>query len=304
MGNLLEIGVAAYIDGPYYNLLFSERLYLGFYAERNILRLARAFAATRRVLADLKVFYRTLPQVPPNIEHLFPSPRPVPTYTDSMPSLTFTHRLSRSGDTVVLAEDQATRQSGIYLANMARPLSADGNTVMSSSVDPATSKVVVKFTVQYHLEAHRLLANMGLAPALHACVPVCGGLIMVVMDFVPGETAFKISEHEPEEGKLPYAVYEDIETAITALHSQNLVFCDLRTPNIMVVPGGSDPGSRPRGMLIDFDYVGIHGIGRYPASLDDDLPEFRSSGIRRYEIMNKAHDLVMLERFKDRCLSV
>jgi hypothetical protein len=43
---------------------------------------------------------------------------------------------------------------------------------------------VVKFTAQYHPEAHHLLAAEGLAPVLHACVPVCGGLFMVVMDRV------------------------------------------------------------------------------------------------------------------------
>jgi len=46
MGNLLEIGVVTYTDGPYYNLLFSERLCLGFYTAKNLLRLTRAFTAT------------------------------------------------------------------------------------------------------------------------------------------------------------------------------------------------------------------------------------------------------------------
>src|SRR5258707_7290366 len=94
-----------------------------------------------------------------------------------VPTLIFTRRLSRSGETVVLAEDEATRQSGIYLATMTRPRNADEDTVMSSSVDALadTSEVVVKFTAQYHPKAHCLLAKVGLAPALHACVPVCGG---------------------------------------------------------------------------------------------------------------------------------
>jgi len=40
---------------------------------------------------------------------------------------------------------------------------------------------------------------------------------------------------------LPYDIYKDIQDAVALLHSKNLVFCDLRTPNVMVVPGG--PGS-------------------------------------------------------------
>ena len=299
MGNLLEIGVAAYIDGPYYNLLFSERLYLGFYAERNLLRLARAFAATRQVLTELRTLYSAAPPAQVSIEHLFPSPTPVPTYDGHVPSLTFTNRLSRLGEPVILAGDESTRQSGIYLATMTRPLSADEeDAVMSSSVDidADTSKVVVKFTAQYDPNAHRLLANEGFAPALHACVPVCGGLFMVAMDFVCGQTAWKATQ----QSKLPYDIYKDIETAISLLHSHDFVFCDLRTPNIMVVPE-SDPDSRPHGMLIDFDCVGIYDMGRYPASLNDDLPEFGSSGIQRYGTMNKAHNVVMLSRFKDLC---
>lgn len=238
-----------------------------------------------------------------SIAHLFPSPLQVPTCTDSLPSLTFTERLSRSGETVVLAEDETTRQSGLYLATMTKPLSADEDTVMSSSVEALANrfKVVVKFTAQYHPEAHRLLANEGLAPVLHACVPVCGRLFMVVMDHVDGETAW----HAVRRGELlPYDIYKDIKDAVDRLHSKNLVFGDLRTPNIMVVPGGSGSDARRRGMLIDFDWVGTHGIGRYPASLDDGLLDWTSSSIQRYGIMNKAHDLVMLNKFKERCHSV
>jgi hypothetical protein len=54
-------------------------------------------------------------------------------------------------------------------------------------------------------------------------------------------------------------------------------------------------------MLLDLDWVGAHGIGRYPASLDDGLLDWTSSGIQRYGIMYKAHDLVMLDKFKERC---
>ncbi len=303
MGNLLEIGVATYTDGPYYNLLFSERLCLGFYAAKNLLRLARAFTATRDVIAELRQFYTAALPAPGSIAHLFPSPLPVPTYTGFVPTLIFTRRLSRSGETVVLAEDEATRQSGIYLATMTRPRNADEDTVMSSSVDALadTSEVVVKFTAQYHPKAHCLLAKAGLAPALHACVPVCGGLFMVVMDRVHGEIAWQAVKRAE---LLPYDIYKDIEDAVALLHSNDLVFGDLRTPNIIVVPGGSGSDARRRGMLIDFDWVGVHGIGRYPASLDNGLPDWASSDIQRDGIMDKAHDLAMLTKFNRWCHSV
>jgi hypothetical protein len=300
MGNLLEIGVAMYTDGLYYNLLFSERLFLGFYAAKNILRLARAFAATRQVIYDLGEFYRSPLTAPDRIAHLFLSPLQVPTCTDSVPPLIFTGRLSRSGETVVLAENEITRQSGVYLATMTRSRSADENMVMSSSVGaaPDTSQVVVKFTAQYNSQAHRLLANAGFAPVLHACVPVCGGLFMVVMDHVHGEMAWKASDRCE---LLPYDIYKDIQDAVALLDSKDLVFGDLRTPNIMIVPGRSSSDAGCRGMLIDFDWVGTDGIGRYPASLNGRLLDWVGSGIERYGIMHKAHDLFMLSKFKGQC---
>ncbi|KAI0293613.1 hypothetical protein BC826DRAFT_910499 [Russula brevipes] len=290
-GNLLEIGVATYTDGPYYNLLFSERLGPDFHIAKKLLRLARAFAATRHVLAALSQFYKTAPPALGSIAHLFPSPLPVPTYTDPVPSLTFTHRLSRLGEAVVLAEDEITRHTD-----------EDEDTATSlQSVDaaPDTLEVVVKFTARYHPDAHHLLATKGLAPVLRACVPVCGDLFMVVMDRVYGEMAWRVSD----QGELlPYDVYKDIQDAVTLLHSRNFVFGDLRTPNVMVVTG--EPNAQCHGMLIDFDWVGAHGIGRYPASLDDSLPDWVSSGVQRCGIMDKAHDLVMLNKFKDQCHTV
>ena len=304
MGNLLKIRVVMYTDGPYYNLLFSQRLDLGFHTERNLLRLARAFAATRRVIADLQMFYAVLP-ARAGIAQLFPSTSPVPTYTGVVPPLTFTQQLSRSGEIAVSVEDEATRQSGVYLATMTRPRSTDDDMIISSSADALvdTSEVVVKFTARCNPEAHRLLATEGLVPMLHACVPVCGGLFMVVMDRVPGEMAVETIAR----GELfTYDIYKDIRDAVALLHSNDLVFGDLRIQNIMVVPAGSGPDSdaRARGMLIDIDWVGTHGVGRYPASLDNGLADWESSGIQRYGIMGKVQDLVMLDKFKHRCRSV
>ena len=96
---------------------------------------------------------------------------------------------------------------------------------------------------------------------------------------------------------IPYDVYQDIHDAIKLLHSNEPVFGDLRTPNIVVVPNGSGSDTRCRSVLIDFDWVGTHGIGRYPASLDTGLVDWMS-GIKRYGIMDKAHDIAMLNKFK------
>ena len=123
---------------------------------------------------------------------------------------------------------------------------------------------------------------------------------MVVMDRVEGEMAW--ATVEASEKKLPYRIYEDVERAIALLHSGDLVFGDLRTPNIMVVPGGSGLDDGPRGMLVDFDWVGTHDSDRYPASLDDGLPDW-TLGVQRYGIMDKEHDTAMLARLRENCHS-
>ncbi|EJF57295.1 hypothetical protein DICSQDRAFT_174058 [Dichomitus squalens LYAD-421 SS1] len=286
MGNLLEISVAIYTDGMYCDLLFSERLHLGFHSAKNVLRLSRALTATRKAIADLTAFYaqlKAVPGAPPqaSIAHLFPSPLKIPSYTGFVPSLTFTHRLTRSGEAVLLAASEET-------------------TAPSSPRDTHTDsvEVVVKLTERYHPEAHRILAAEHLAPALHVCVPVCGDLFMVVMERVHGEMAWEAANRQE---LLPYRIYQDIKRAIALLHSHDLVFGDLRTPNTMVVPGGSGLDDGPRGMLVDFDWVGTHGRGRYPASLDEGLPDWATSSIQRDGIMDKAHDVAMLGQFKEQC---
>jgi hypothetical protein len=68
---------------------------------------------------------------------------------------------------------------------------------------------------------------------LHTCVSVCqrGGLFMVVMDRVHGEVAWQVDVR----GKLLlYDNYEDIQDAVALLHSNNCVFGDRHTLNIMV----------------------------------------------------------------------
>jgi len=119
---------------------------------------------------------------------------------------------------------------------------------MSVDTAPGTSEVIVKFTAQY------------------------SGLYMVVMGRVHGEMAWHVRERGE---RLTYDVYKDIRDAIALLHSNNFVFGDLHTPNIMIIRSGSD--AKYHGMLIDFDWVGVHG---------------------------KAHDLAMLTKLEEQCQSV
>ena len=292
MGDLFEVKIAVYTDGPYSDLIFSERMSLDLHESTAVLRMARLFKALKYAFKSLRDARSRLEAKPPprnSIEHLFPSPLPEPTFAGEMPSLTFTHRMDRAGETFFLPTRSDQRRSGLYLAKMRKSTAAGPS--------DAEVEVVVKFTAQYNAEAHRLLATakVPLAPALHACIPVCdrGPMFMVVMDRVRGEMAWA-SEQRGE--LLPRAVYEDVKAALALLHEHDIVFGDLRTPNIMHVAGGD----RPRGMLVDFDWAGTDGETRYPATLNSQSEEW-CEGVGRNTVMRKAHDLGMLAKFEKLC---
>ena len=158
-----------------------------------------------------------------------------------------------------------------------------------SSVDDIDSDeevdVVVKFTVRYHERAHRILAEGQLAPALHFCIPLIGDMYMVIMDYVEGMPPF---DHRVS-GDRRQGVYNDMQRALNLLHEKNLVFGDLRAPNVIVKTGGGT-------MLIDFDWVGEHQVDRYPASWNNDGRW--APGVKRRGLMDKAHDAYMLENLQ------
>ncbi len=293
MGDLVEIGVTVYTDGPHSDYVFSSgRMRLDYYKDTNVLRIARAFKAVKLALAGLREYYEQLKLNPPpklSVQHLFPSPVPEPSWQGNIPRITFTNRLSRTGrhftlldpsvvTSEVLADD---RRSGMYIGRL------------YTSADDFV-EVVVKFTTQYNSAAHSILADAGFAPKLHACIPVCGGLKMVVMDRVQGQNAY--AWRAERRCKLPPAVYEGVRSAIELLHQAGFVFGDLRLSNIMLTPDGHV-------MLVDFDWAGKADEARYPATLNDSWT-FWAPGVERYAIMCMEHDLHLLKHIKSSCDSV
>jgi hypothetical protein len=147
---------------------------------------------------------------------------------------------------------------------------------------------VVKFVSTYNAEAHRVLAERGLAPTLHyagtehagtkhAVGQTYGGRYMIVMNFFDGV---------PPVRPLTKRQLELVKQAIELLHSRDLVFGDLRVPNILVKDESV--------MIIDFDWCGKAGEARYPATLNDavDWPK----GVEPDAVMLKEHDLTMLRK--------
>ncbi|KAI0249173.1 hypothetical protein BJV78DRAFT_1328610, partial [Lactifluus subvellereus] len=159
-----------------------------------------------------------------------------------------------------------------------------------------TIDVVVKFCETYCADAHVLLARHEFASRLYHFGRVSGGLCMVVMDLVSGSNAYYCfrAKDQYKEKPLPAQVLDDIRGAVKLLHDNGFVFGDLRRPNVMVV--SRETGTkRQGGMLVDFDWAGVDGEARYPPMINDSGEIRWARGIKAGGLIEKQHDLDMLE---------
>jgi len=151
------------------------------------------------------------------------------------------------------------------------------------------------------VEAHEHLAKAGMAPRLlyygtldgendvrdgTSCAEgtiqyglYIGPLRMVVMDRIT---------QVAKRNAWPKGAWEQVRNAIDALHEKNLVFGDLREPNVLFSGG--------KVFLIDFDWAGKEGEARYPRRLlsQGKWPaELRKLG---GQLITYDHDFCMLDK--------
>jgi len=277
-GNRLEISVAVCVGPIYVTKLLILDLSLGFHASDNIIHLARIFGALSRCREDLESYYKGVTtSAYPKLSCLFPNPTPVDT-SNALPKLTYRQFLSRAGQpTSTLVDLNAT--TAMYIAVL----------------DDTSEDVIVKFTAHYNDAAQRLLAEAGLAPKLHFCGRVVGGLYMIVMERVDGTSVWQLQQ---DNSVIPAIVATKVEEAVRLLHSEDIVFGDLRTNNIIYV------ASQDRVVLVDFDWPGKDREARYPVTLNPhEAGKSWQEDVSPYGIMRKAHDLWQLDRLKDLCLN-
>ena len=273
MGSRLEISTAIFTNGVYSDKLLSEEFYIDAWQSTTVLRVGRIFKALSLALAELREYYRVLannPSTKASTAHLYPNPLPVNEHT-RIPRLHYHGKLSCNGQLLNKMTVNNERPYALYRAKMHRD-------------EPIGEvEVIVKFTVQYHEEAHRILAKNQLAPTLHFCIPLVGDMYMVIMDYIDSAPLFCLKELGDHQ-----AIYSDVDKVIKLLHGQDLVFGDLRAQNVLPKPSGG-------AMLIDFDWVGKHRVDRYPASWNNNT---HAPGVGRRELMDKAHDLFMVKELQ------
>jgi hypothetical protein len=272
--NRLEIAVAVCVGPIYVTKLLTLDLSLGFHASDNIIRLARVFWALSRCRADLTKYYDGVRNLDsPRLSCLYPNPTPVDP-SKALPKLTYRQFLSRAGQPTSALVDLGNATTTMYTA----------------ALSDTNQEVIVKFTARYNEVAHRLLAEAGLAPRLYFCERVIGDLYMVVMDRVDGKSIWQLKEDKIE---VPEIVSKRVGDALRLLHESNVVFGDLRDPNIIY------DAFKGRVVLVDFDWPGKDGESRYPATLNTSncWPE----EVLPYGIMRKSHDLWQLDRLTALC---
>lgn len=248
---------------------FTNYIYLGgdpFESEK-VRHVAKVFDALARAVKALQHEYFFL--LPQNETNFF---SPSPTY---LPTSTFSGALKFKGRFMYEGRHHDDYRQSLFLADY------DGKIVL------------VKFCERYSDDGHRNLASVGLAPVLHYASEVVGGLTMVVMDLVDGRDAY----HEFRFREVPETVLTDMKRALGRLHGAQLVYGDMRRPNILVVKRKSQDGHGDewRGLLVDFDWCGRNGEAKYPPTLNTGGEVKWAKGVEPAGQMTPKHDLDMLQ---------
>lgn len=230
--------------------------------------IATIMVALRTCLQELKPFYR---------HHVIPAPTPQPNrcwpwfqkFGDF--SLTYT------------SLDLLRMRVGGAMYNALARRTGEGTGDGTASIS-----VKVKYTPQYCEVAHRLLATAGFAPELLHYERLENDWVVVVMKEIAGPNL------ESAGIKLPSRAQSDIQAALRLLHKENLVFGDLRPPNVMLYDRqSSSKGLEQGAMLVDFDWAGSEGVARYPPSLNTGVRW--AKGVEEAGFITREHDNEMLQ---------
>mmetsp|Transcript_21883 Transcript_21883/g.55710 ORF Transcript_21883/g.55710 Transcript_21883/m.55710 type:complete len:593 (-) Transcript_21883:343-2121(-) len=165
---------------------------------------------------------------------------------------------------------------------------------------PEGQPVLVKYTAHdYGEAAHRALAAQGLAPALHSCTTLQGGLVEVVMDHLSQDGGWHSLASLPP-ASLAQAAPAVLQ-AVNRMHAIRITDVqsgvdgpishgDLRPANIMVRQQQPSTGSwcDVEVRFVDFDWACVDGAGTYPAFLNPELNW--PSGVAAGKPITRQHD--------------
>ena len=295
MGNWIEVSIVAMPDVVHFNQVYLNAFQPNEDNDGAFYEFIRMCLAVKKCAEELRQEYSAISESSTALDynHQYHLPRVALSETCGF-DLKFLSKLDRAGyvDTLKKEYDSfryeldENRRQSLFLA---RKLNRD--------CYGRPHDVVVKFTSKYARHAHELMSQNGFAPSLYGCIDMWedrnGKMMMIVMDRVPGTPL----RYQPPHS-LPSEFFDKIKQAINILHSNNYVFGDLRSINIMV----DSSWGEPRPILVDYDWVGEENKDLYPPSLNmmlvegafDQEPEL-SQSVARLGKMKQEHDLEALE---------
>ncbi|KDQ29603.1 hypothetical protein PLEOSDRAFT_1112361 [Pleurotus ostreatus PC15] len=242
--------------------------------EQHCIQLSKLFYSLARALHRLREWYDTeLPTF---------SLAEAPSHPRFFPSIT--SYPSPSGN-VVFRYLRPLERDNACVAFLAEIVEGPECLLEPSKTDEQGQLIVVKFAARYCVEAHQLLADMGMAPKLFHCgqaQPRPPGLLLIAMEYLSGTTVNGLTADQWQACK----VQSNVGNIVKVLHDNGLVFGDLRTPNIMYVNSSFK--------LIDFDWAGKEGEARYPPFLSTGIPW--PLGTQPYALITREHDMEWLRR--------
>jgi len=264
-------------------------------------RLARVFESLRLAVTTLDQYYDQILQAP-DIPVLGPALASNQFHPRFFPYPTkFQEYRTEPGPKSEAADDVTPEYTEFEYI---KPFSGvPANVTFLIKVKSSGRKLVIKFVDRYGVDAHQLLANAGMAPRLLYCGLLDGrndvrtagshaggrtkggGLYvgptrMVVMDYIEGKTT-------AESASWP-GVREKVEEVIQKLHEAQLVFGDLRGPNIIFSEG--------KVFLIDFNWAGKVNEARYPRNLSESVRWPREVEELEMKPILMEHDQFMLDQ--------
>ncbi|CAG8465407.1 17650_t:CDS:2 [Dentiscutata erythropus] len=170
----------------------------------------------------------------------------------------------------------------------------DPNKLLWKAETKSGQTIIVKFSHMYNANAHNLCHEIGKAPELLFVSKISNEFCMIIMEYVKGQRLYDCEDLDFPTYK---KIINDIEVAISHLHSKNIVFADLRDSNILVI---KDDNKTYHGMLIDFDWAGEDNVECYPSFMNPNINWPLGAGDKVK--LKKEHDIHWLKVLKDRYL--
>lgn len=117
--------------------------------------------------------------------------------------------------------------------------------------------------------------------------PSYAPLYMVVMEYIDGDTLASALAKSTMNEDMIKTVQSELKRALTLLHNKELVFGDLRLPNVMIT-------KEKKVKLIDFDWAGEVGQVEYPHLLSSVIEWPKD--VQTLDSIQKEHDWEMLDK--------